>query len=80
MNVRETNLADKLIVPATTASSAGMNFRWTVLIWLVAGGIINYIDRASLSIAAPEMIRELGLSRTQIGLLGTVFAWTYAVM
>jgi len=73
-------VADKLVSPAGVATGAGMNFRWTVLIWLVAGGIINYIDRASLSIAAPEMIRELGLSRTQIGLLGTVFAWTYAVM
>jgi sugar phosphate permease len=50
------------------------------LIWLVIGGVINYMDRASLSIAAPEMIRELGLTRTKIGLLGTVFAWTYAVM
>ncbi|MGI4860976.1 MAG: MFS transporter [Janthinobacterium lividum] len=56
------------------------NLRWHVLGWLVIGGIINYIDRASLSIAAPEMIRELGLTRMQIGLLGTVFAWTYAVM
>lgn len=60
--------------------AAGLNVRWRVLIWLVAGGVINYIDRASLSIAAPEMIRELGLTRTQIGLMGTVFSWTYAVM
>ncbi|MDE1180379.1 MFS transporter [Paraburkholderia sp.] len=62
------------------ATATHMNLRWQVLIWLMIGGVINYIDRASLSIAAPEMIRELGLSRTQIGLLGTVFAWTYAVM
>jgi 2-keto-3-deoxy-L-arabinonate dehydratase len=26
-----------------------MNFRWRVLIWLLIGGIINYLDRASLS-------------------------------
>ncbi|WP_109484242.1 MFS transporter [Paraburkholderia sp. C35] len=67
----------------THASAAGttrMNFRWHVLIWLLLGGIINYMDRASLSIAAPGMIQDLGLTRTQIGLLGTVFAWTYAVM
>ncbi|MEM5366426.1 MFS transporter [Paraburkholderia azotifigens] len=68
---------------ATSASAAGatrMNYRWHVLIWLLLGGIINYMDRASLSIAAPGMIQDLGLTRTQIGLLGTVFAWTYAVM
>lgn len=64
----------------TPTPGARTNLRWHVLGWLVIGGIINYIDRASLSIAAPEMIRELGLTRTQIGLLGTVFAWTYAVM
>jgi sugar phosphate permease len=65
---------------AAAVQPARFNFRWHVLIWLLIGGIINYMDRASLSIAAPGMIQELGLTRTQIGLLGSVFAWTYAVM
>ncbi|WP_110926745.1 MFS transporter [Bacillus massiliglaciei] len=55
-------------------------FRWTVVIWLLIGGIINYLDRANLSIAAPEMMKELGLTVTQIGLLGTFFSWSYALM
>ncbi len=55
-------------------------FRWTVVIWLLIGGIINYLDRANLSIAAPEMMKELGLTATDIGLLGTVFSWSYALM
>ncbi|MFM0023443.1 MFS transporter [Paraburkholderia azotifigens] len=72
---------DKLTATHASATDATrMNFRWHVLIWLLLGGIINYMDRASLSIAAPGMIQDLGLTRTQIGLLGTVFAWTYAVM
>ncbi|WEA46040.1 hypothetical protein [Priestia aryabhattai] len=29
------------------------NWRWTVVIWLIIGGFINYLDRANLSIAAP---------------------------
>lgn len=53
--------------------------RHTATLWLLLGGIINYVDRSSLSIAAPEMVRELHLSMTQIGLLGTVFAWCYAI-
>jgi sugar phosphate permease len=69
-----------LPVTAAAARPARFNYRWHVLIWLLVGGIINYMDRASLSIAAPGMIHELGLTRTQIGLLGSVFAWTYAVM
>ncbi|MDA5108007.1 MULTISPECIES: MFS transporter [Brevibacillus] len=56
------------------------NVRWTVVMWLLIGGIINYLDRANLSIAAPEMMKELGLSKTDIGLLGTVFSWSYALM
>ncbi|MGE6718006.1 MFS transporter [Peribacillus frigoritolerans] len=58
----------------------GRKFRWTVVIWLLIGGIINYLDRANLSIAAPEMMKELGLSMTEIGLLGTFFSWSYALM
>jgi sugar phosphate permease len=69
-----------LSVSATATQPARIGYRWHVLFWLLVGGIINYLDRASLSIAAPGMIQELGLTRTQIGLLGSVFAWTYALM
>jgi sugar phosphate permease len=69
-----------LPLPAAAAPPARIGYRWHVLFWLLVGGIINYLDRASLSIAAPGMIQELGLTRTQIGLLGSVFAWTYALM
>lgn len=56
------------------------NIRWMVSFWLFVGGIINYLDRANLSIAAPEMIKELHLTNTDIGLMGAVFSWTYAFM
>ena len=56
------------------------NVRWTVVIWLLIGGIINYLDRTNLSIAAPAMIKELNLNNTDIGLMGTIFSWTYAFM
>ncbi|MEH7306047.1 MFS transporter [Neobacillus drentensis] len=62
------------------AAKTKKNFRWTVVIWLLIGGIINYLDRTNLSIAAPAMIKELDLNMTHIGLLGTIFSWTYACM
>ncbi|CAB3768029.1 MFS transporter [Paraburkholderia solisilvae] len=71
---------NKAIANGAAAATTRMHFRWTVLVWLLIGGVINYLDRANLAIAAPGMIHELGLTRTQIGLLGTVFSWTYAVM
>ena len=54
------------------------NFRYIILGWLLLAGVLNYMDRTSVSIAAPHMIEELGLSMTDIGLLGAVFSWTYA--
>ncbi len=55
------------------------NKRWFVVFLLLIGGIVNYLDRASLSIAAPDMMKELELSNTDIGLLGSVFALIYAL-
>jgi MFS family permease len=54
------------------------NLRWWILGWALLAGIINYMDRSAISIAAPQLIKEFGMSRTDIGLLGTVFSWTYA--
>jgi MFS family permease len=39
---------------------------------------INYIDRGSLSIAAPALKDELQLSASQLGILLSSFFWTYA--
>lgn len=71
----------ELTEPESTATGKGFGAAgWWVLALLLVGGIINYLDRASLSLAAPEMIKDLGLTATDIGLMGTVFSWTYAVM
>ncbi len=39
---------------------------------------INYIDRGSLSIAAPALKDELHFSDSQLGILLSAFFWTYA--
>jgi MFS transporter, ACS family, D-galactonate transporter len=41
--------------------------------------LINYIDRSNLSIAAPLLKDELGLSASQLGLLLSSFFWTYTL-
>ena len=48
-----------------------------VLLLLVLSVFINYIDRGNLSIAAPLLKDELGLSPWQLGLLLSSFFWTY---
>jgi MFS family permease len=53
---------------------------WTIVALLLSGVTINYIDRGSLSVAAPAMTREFGLTPTQLGWLLSAFFWTYAFL
>src|SRR5260370_38872527 len=49
-----------------------------VLLWLSV--FLNYIDRSNLSIAAPLLKGELGLSASKLGVLLSAFFWTYACL
>jgi ACS family D-galactonate transporter-like MFS transporter len=41
---------------------------------------INYLDRGNLSVAAPQLAPDLGLTPTQVGALLSAFFWTYSVL
>jgi MFS transporter, ACS family, D-galactonate transporter len=49
-----------------------------VVVLLGISVFINYIDRGNLSIAAPLLKEELGISASQLGILLSSFFWTYA--
>jgi MFS family permease len=51
-----------------------------VLILLGISVFINYVDRGNLSIAAPMLKDELGISPSQLGILLSAFFWTYACL
>jgi len=51
-----------------------------VLVLLGLSVFINYIDRGSLSIAAPMLKDEIHLSASQLGILLSAFFWTYACL
>ena len=68
-----------LACPPNTAVSArisGAPLR--VLALLVVSVSIFYMDRGNLSIAAPLLKDELGISTAQLGVLLSSFFWTYA--
>lgn len=48
-----------------------------VLTLMAFSVFLNYIDRGNLSIAAPLLKNELGLTATQLGILLSAFFWTY---
>lgn len=49
-----------------------------VMALLAISIFINYIDRSNLSIAAPILKDELGISASRLGILLSAFFWTYA--
>lgn len=51
--------------------------RYQILSLLAIGTMINYLDRTVLGIAAPQLTRELGINAAVMGLLFSVFSWSY---
>ncbi|MFM0733019.1 MFS transporter [Paraburkholderia sediminicola] len=66
---RQTNAA-----ASTTRRSKA---RYKILGLLAVGTMINYLDRTVLGIAAPQLTRELGINAALMGLLFSVFSWSY---
>lgn len=62
--------------PIKAASSR----RWWTCVFLLLATTLNYLDRQTLSIAAPLIQKEFSLDNAQIGLLLSAFFYSYAVM
>src|SRR5437870_3277465 len=66
------------VYPKSVARAASGTRHWVLF---VAGtlAIVTYIDRVCISQAAPDIQRELVLSKTQMGWAFSAFAWAYAL-
>lgn len=53
--------------------------RWVVLAFLFLISVLNYTDKAVLGLAAEPIMKELGLSYDEFGLVGSAFFAAYAV-
>src|SRR6266550_781609 len=51
--------------------------RWGIVGLLLVSVCINYVDRGSLSVAAPVLSDEFSLSPTKLGYLLSAFFWSY---
>ncbi len=54
--------------------------RWSIGVLLGVGILINYFDRVNISVAAPQLQQEFGLTPVEIGLLFSAFFWSYAIL
>jgi ACS family glucarate transporter-like MFS transporter len=63
-------------MPGATTKLASRT-RWSILAILFIVTTVNYADRASISIAGPEIRKALGLSPVEMGFVFSAFAWSY---
>ncbi len=55
------------------------NVRWVILALVFAASFVAYVLRTNLSVAGEKMMSDLGLSRIQLGMVLSAFAWGYAI-
>ncbi len=56
------------------------NIRYTILFFLFIATVFNYADRATLSIVAPIMGKELNFSATELGWAFSAFGFSYVAL
>jgi ACS family D-galactonate transporter-like MFS transporter len=54
--------------------------RYFIAAMLFISVVINYLDRANLSVAAPQLAKDLGFDDAQKGYILAAFGWTYAAL
>ncbi|OAJ62346.1 MFS transporter [Paraburkholderia ginsengiterrae] len=62
---------------AAVGTAVRTKARYQILALLAVGTMINYLDRTVLGIAAPQLTKELGINAALMGLLFSVFSWSY---
>ena len=67
---------------ATVVAGPGVSNarRWSLVGLLALAALINYLDRATLSVALPQISADLSLGPTAKGLVLSAFFWSYALM
>jgi sugar phosphate permease len=68
-------LPDTTITPSLRPTRT----RWWILFLISLMYLICYMDRTSISIAAPSISAEFGLSKSQMAIVFSAFAWAYAI-
>ncbi|MBS1156402.1 MAG: d-galactonate transporter [Proteobacteria bacterium] len=64
---------------ARVATTKKTNARWVVVAVLFFITVINYADRATISLAGPAMAKELGFDSVTMGYIFSAFGWSYVI-
>ena len=55
------------------------NYRWWVICMLFVGTFVNAVDRGSMGVATPSIMKELGLDPAMMGVILSAFFWSYFI-
>lgn len=72
--------AETLRLAAASATERPTSVRWRIFLIMLLLTAINYIDRASLSVALPLISSEFQIPPALEGLMLSAFFWSYALM
>jgi ACS family D-galactonate transporter-like MFS transporter len=63
----------------TVAAQQPTHARFVIMALLFVSVVINYLDRANLSIAAPLLAKDLAIDSVKMGLVFSAFGWSYVI-
>lgn len=69
-----------MVSPGSETAERPTRVRSLVAVLLFVSVVINYLDRANLSVAAPQLAKDLGFDDAQKGWILAAFGWTYAAL
>jgi len=55
------------------------NLKWWIASVLFLATLINYLDRQTLAVATPDIVREFGLSNQQVAFINNAFTAAYTI-
>jgi peptidoglycan/LPS O-acetylase OafA/YrhL len=70
----------KVVATSLDAAARRTSVRWRIFLLILLIVAINYVDRASLSVAMPTISKEFGIDAAAQGIILSSFFWTYALM
>lgn len=65
------------MISISSAAAGVGRVRYGVRAMLFAVTVVNYADRATLSLAGPAISKQFGISPVSLGVVFSAFAWTY---
>ena len=71
--------APSVAKPTATSIMKTGKVRYTILAMIFAVTVINYADRATISIAGDAIQNDFGISSVALGYIFSAFGWSYLI-